>query len=64
MEQRHTETHQRTQRTMKDRLRDSKAPRADVKKRDRKFADQHPTPDDHSPDIVKPGTGAQATTRS
>jgi hypothetical protein len=45
---------------MKDRLRDAKA-RADVKQTDRKFADQHPTPDDHSPDIVKPGTGAQAT---
>jgi hypothetical protein len=37
------------------------ASRADVDKNDRKFADQHPTPDDHSPDIVKPGTGAQAT---
>ena len=61
MEHRNTGTPQRTQRTMKDRLRDSKAPRADVKKADRKFADQHPTPDDHSPDIVKPGTGAQAT---
>lgn len=28
---------------------------------DRKFADQHPTPNDHGPDIVRPGTGAQAT---
>lgn len=56
MEQRNGDPHKRT---MKDRLRDK--PRADVRKADREFADQHPTPNDHSPDIVKPGTGAQAT---
>ena len=58
MEHRKNETHEHT---MKDRLRDPGAPKADVTKQDRKFADQHLTPNDHSPDIVKPGTGAQAT---
>jgi len=51
------ETHERT---MRDRLRDPHAPNADVTKKDRQFADQHPTPNDYSPGIVKPGTGAQA----
>ena len=46
--------------TMKDRH-DRQGPSADTTAKDRKFADQHPTPDDHGPDIVKPGTGAQAT---
>ena len=58
METRKSETHKRT---MRDQLRDPHAPKADVTKHDRKFADQHPTPNDHSPDVVKPGTGAQAT---
>ena len=58
MEHQKTETHERT---MKDRLREPSAPRVDVKKTDRKFADQHPTPNDRGPDIVKPGTGGQAT---
>lgn len=44
--------------SMKDRLRNE--PRADVSKSHRKFADQHPAPNDHTPEIVKPGTGAQA----
>jgi len=43
---------------MRDRLHDK--PKADVSKTDRRFADQHPTPNDHGPDIVKPGAGAQA----
>ena len=38
MEHQKTETHERT---MKDRLREPSAPRVDVKKTDRKFADQH-----------------------
>lgn len=39
---------------MKNRLREK--PCADAKKNERQFADQHPTPDDHGPDIVKPGS--------
>jgi hypothetical protein len=48
-------------------LLDPHQPRITVTKTDRKFAGEHPTPNDRSPDIVKPGTGAQAagqTTRS
>lgn len=47
-------------RTMRDRLRETRG-RADVSKSERQFADQHPTPNDHSSNIVKPGTGSQAT---
>jgi hypothetical protein len=50
-----SKTYEHGKRTMRDRLGDARGQRADVTKHDRKFADQHPASDDHSPDIVKPG---------